>query len=100
VLDVGCETGCLAVLLAQHGYTVVAADPAAASLDVAKSKGSNAAVTWVHADAAGVPAAGADLAVMTGNVTQVFLTGGQGDPGSGHHLSARSRGGSCLARSR
>ncbi len=31
-------------------------------------------VTWVHADAAGVPAAGADLAVMTGNVAQVFLT--------------------------
>jgi len=74
VLDVGCGTGCLAVLLARHGYTVAAADPAAASLDVAKSKGSNAAVTWVHADAAGVPAAGADLAVMTGNVAQVFLT--------------------------
>jgi 2-polyprenyl-3-methyl-5-hydroxy-6-metoxy-1,4-benzoquinol methylase len=27
VLDVGCGTGCLAVLLAQHGYTVVGADP-------------------------------------------------------------------------
>ncbi len=74
MLDVGCGTGCLAVLLAQHGYTVVGADPAAASLDVAKSKDSNAAVTWVDADAAGVPAAGADLAVMTGNVAQVFLT--------------------------
>ncbi len=41
---------------------------------MAKSKDTNAAVTWVHANAAGVPAAGADLAVMTGNVAQVFLT--------------------------
>ncbi len=42
---------------------------------MAKSKDTNAAVTWVHADAAGIPAADADLAVMTGNVAQVFLTG-------------------------
>ena len=74
VLDVGCGTGCLAVLLAQHGYTVVAADPAAASLDVAKSKDKDQAVTWVHAEAACVPAVGADLAMMTGNAAQVFLT--------------------------
>ncbi len=62
-LDVGCGTGCLAVLLAQHGYTVVGADPAAASLEVAESKAKNEAVTWVHAGAAVVPAVGADLAV-------------------------------------
>jgi len=74
VLDVGCGTGSLAVLLARHGYTVVGADPAEASLCVAKSKDKDQAVTWVHADAAGVPAAGADLAVMTGNAAQVFLT--------------------------
>ena len=74
VLDAGCGTGSLAILLAGTGRAVVGADPAAASLDVAKSKDTNAAVTWVHADAAGVPAAGADLAVMTGNVAQVFLT--------------------------
>ena len=74
VLDAGCGTGSLAILLAGTGRAVVGADPAAASLDVAKAKDTNAAVTWVHADAAGVPAAGADLAVMTGNVAQVFLT--------------------------
>ncbi len=74
VLDAGCGTGSLAILLAGTGRDVIAADPAAASLDVAKSKDTNAAVTWVHANAAGVPAAGADLAVMTGNVAQVFLT--------------------------
>ena len=73
VLDAGCGTGSRAILLAGTGRAVVGADPAAASLDVAKAKDTNAAVTWVHADAAGVPAA-ADLAVMTGNVAQVFLT--------------------------
>ncbi len=75
VLDVGCGTGSLAVLLARAGHTVVVADPAAASLAVARSKDMGAAITWVHADAAGVPPAAADLAVMTGNVAQVFLTG-------------------------
>jgi SAM-dependent methyltransferase len=74
VLDAGCGTGSLAILLAGTGRAVVGADPAAASLDVAKSKDTNAAVTWVRTDAAGVPAAGADLVVMTGNVAQVFLT--------------------------
>jgi SAM-dependent methyltransferase len=75
VLDIGCGTGSLAILLAGTGRAVVAADPAAASLDVARSKDHNGAVTWVHTDAAGLPAAGADLAVMTGNVAQVYLTG-------------------------
>jgi hypothetical protein len=74
VLDVGCGTGSLAIELAATGRAVVAADPAAASLDVARLKDRNGTVAWVHADAAGVPAAGADLAVMTGNVAQVFLT--------------------------
>ena len=74
VLDAGCGTGCLAILLAATGRTVVAVDPAAASLDVARSKDENGAVTWIHGDAAAVPAAGADLAVMTGNVAQVFLS--------------------------
>ncbi len=74
VLDVGCGTGCLAILLAATGRTVLGADPAAASLDVARSKDENAAVTWIHGDAAAVPAASADLAVMTGNVAQVFLS--------------------------
>jgi SAM-dependent methyltransferase len=74
VLDVGCGTGSLAILLAGTGRTVVGVDPAAASLAVARSKDANAAVTWVHGDATQVPAVGADLAVMSGNVAQVFLT--------------------------
>lgn len=79
ILDVGCGTGCLAIALARTGRTVVAVDPAAASLDVARAKDArvkdaSAAVTWIHGDATAAPAAAADLAVMTGNVAQVFLT--------------------------
>jgi SAM-dependent methyltransferase len=73
VLDVGCGTGCLALLLAAAGRTVVAVDPAGASLDVAKAKDAAARITWIHGDAAAVPRLDADLAVMTGNVAQVFL---------------------------
>ena len=74
VLDVGCGTGSLAVLLAAGGRTVVAVDPAAASLEIAKAKDGAAKVSWIHGDATALPPLSADLAVMTGNVAQVFLT--------------------------
>jgi len=74
VLDVGCGTGNLARLLAARGLEVTAADPAAASLDVARRGPGADRVRWVHADAASVPPVGADLATMTGNAAQVFLT--------------------------
>jgi SAM-dependent methyltransferase len=74
VLDVGCGTGSLAIALARAGRTVVAIDPAAASLDVARAKDKDATVTWIHGNADAAPPAAADLAMMTGNVAQVFLT--------------------------
>jgi SAM-dependent methyltransferase len=74
VLDIGCGTGCLAVLLAGNGRTVVGVDPARASLEIAKAKDEAAAITWIHGDATKAPAADADLAVMTGNVAQVFVS--------------------------
>jgi ubiquinone/menaquinone biosynthesis C-methylase UbiE len=74
VLDVGCGTGSLAILLADGGRTVVGVDPAAASLEVAEAKDVIGRVTWIHGDASAVPALDADLAIMTGNVAQVFLT--------------------------
>jgi len=74
VLDVGCGTGCLAVLLAERGLSVVGLDPAGASLEVAASKDPAGGITWVCGDAAKAPASDADLAVMTGNVAQVFLS--------------------------
>ncbi|MGZ8738702.1 MAG: class I SAM-dependent methyltransferase [Nocardioides sp.] len=73
VLDVGCGTGTLALLLAGRGRTVTGVDPAEASLAVARAKPGAEAVTWLQGDATTLPAMQADLAVMTGNVAQVFV---------------------------
>lgn len=73
VVDVGCGTGCLAVRLAGEGLGVTGVDPAAASLDVAQAKPGAERVNWIHGTATAVPVLDADLAVMTGNVAQVFL---------------------------
>ena len=77
VLDVGCGTGSLALMLAETGRIVTGVEPAAASLAVASRKPDAATVTWIHGDATALPALDADLAVMTGNVAQVFLTGAE-----------------------
>lgn len=74
VLDVGCGTGSLACLLAERGVQVVGLDPAGASLDVARRKPHAERVRWLNGDAASLPPLQVDLATMTANVAQVFLT--------------------------
>lgn len=74
VLDIGCGTGTFACLLAQRGIEVVGADPAAAMLEVARTKPGADRVRWIHGDATTLPPLQVDLATMTGNVAQVFLT--------------------------
>lgn len=74
VLDVGCGTGTFGILLAQRGIEVTGVDPAGASLDVARGKEYAERVTWVHGDATALPPLQVDLATMTANVAQVFLT--------------------------
>lgn len=74
VIDIGCGTEALAVRLASRGLDVTGVDPARASLDVARDKTGGEAVTWVNGTAEELPALGADAAVMTGTVAQVFLT--------------------------
>jgi ubiquinone/menaquinone biosynthesis C-methylase UbiE len=74
VVDVGCGTGSLACLLARAGLEVIAVDPAAASLAVARRKPGAERVRWLHGEATALPPLQADLATMTGNVAQVFLT--------------------------
>lgn len=72
VLDVGCGTGTFAARLAARGIEVTGVDPAAASLAVARRK--SGPVRWIHGDATTLPPLQVDLAFMTGNVAQVFLT--------------------------
>ena len=74
VLDVGCGTGTFACLLARRGVDVVGVDPAGASLDVARSKPGADRVRWLHGDATTLPPLAVDMATMTANVAQVFLT--------------------------
>jgi ubiquinone/menaquinone biosynthesis C-methylase UbiE len=75
VVDVGCGTGSLAVRLAAAGLEVVGVDPASASLDIARAKPYADRVTWIDGDAAALPPQEwADIALMTGNVAQVFVS--------------------------
>ena len=74
VLDVGCGTGTFACLLAGRGHEVVGVDPSAASLEVARAKPLAERVTWVLGDATTLPPLQVDVATMTANVAQVFLT--------------------------
>lgn len=76
VVDVGCGTGCLALLLAGLGTRVTGVDPATASLDVARAKPGSERVEWVDGDATALVGRGleAELAIMTGNVAQVFVS--------------------------
>ncbi len=74
VLDVGCGTGTFACLLARRGVSVVGLDPAAASLEVARTKPGADGVRWIFGDTGALPPLHVDLATMTGNVAQVFLT--------------------------
>jgi SAM-dependent methyltransferase len=73
VLDVGCGTGTFACLLAKQNKRVVAVDPAAASLEVARRKPCADRVHWIEGDATLLPPLQMDLAVMTGNVAPAIV---------------------------
>ncbi|MDQ6437967.1 class I SAM-dependent methyltransferase [Mesorhizobium sp. LHD-90] len=75
ILDVGCGTGRLAVDFARRCHRVTGVDPAQGMLTVARSRPGGKSVTWIEGDVAAVPATEKfDLAIMSGNVFQVFLS--------------------------
>jgi len=75
IIDLGCGTGSLAPLLAGPGRTVLAVDPAVASLRVARAKPGSDQISWLAGDATALPPdINADLVVMTGNAAQAVLT--------------------------
>lgn len=73
VLDVGCGTGVLALLLADRGIAVTGLDPAGGSLRVARAKPGAERVRWLHGDATALPPLRVDLATMTGNTAQAIV---------------------------
>jgi SAM-dependent methyltransferase len=100
VLDVGCGTGTFACMLAARGLEVTGVDPALASLDVARAKPGAGAVRWLHGDATTLPPLRADLATMTGNVAQVFLSDDDWDATLGGVHAALRPGGRFVLESR
>lgn len=74
ILDIGCGTGSFACLSSEQGFKVTGLEPARASLDVARRKPFAARVNWINGDMSTISDVSADLAFMTGNVAQVFLT--------------------------
>lgn len=74
VLDLGCGTGMLTVMLSP-GRAVTGADPAAAMLDVARKRSGGDRVEWVEGDARSLRLGKSfDLVLLTGHAFQVFLT--------------------------
>lgn len=74
ILDVGCGTGSFVSALSANGFDVIGLEPAKASLDIAQKKIKSENVRWVQGIASDLPSIKVDMAVMTGNVAQVFLT--------------------------
>lgn len=73
VLDLGCGTGQLALLLAE-GRRVVGVDPAPGMLKIAAEKPGAGAVQWIRGDARDIRLGEVfDLVVLTGHAFQVFL---------------------------
>lgn len=74
IIDLGCGTGVLTrELAAVPERKVWGVDPAAAMLAYAHKQPGAEKVTWLNGDSGVLPDLQADLALMTGNVAQIFL---------------------------
>lgn len=107
VLDVGCGTGSLALMLADRGHDVVGVDPAAACLAVARAKPGAQGVRWIDGDVTSVKVTDRDVTLMTGNTAQAISDPGQwavtlravrASPRPGGHLVFETRDPAARAR--
>ena len=73
IVDLGCGTGLLTRALAREGRRVIGVDPAGAMLAAARQGAGAELVEWIEGDSSALEDWEADLAVMTGNVAQVFV---------------------------
>ena len=74
VIDFGCGTGSLALLLEKEGINAVGIDPATASIDVAKSKPHADKIEWRVGGTDQLTAkSSADVVVMAGNTAQAIV---------------------------
>lgn len=73
VIDLGCGTGRLALILSARGYRVTGFDPSRQMLAVARAKAGAAAVRWVDGGVQELGDQEADLVLMTGHVAQFFV---------------------------
>jgi len=73
VVDIGCGTGRLALILAARGFRVTGIDPSPQMLAVARGKPGADAVLWVDGGTEVLWQQEADLALMTGHVAQFFI---------------------------
>ena len=73
VIDLGCGTGRLALILAARGHRVTGIDPSPHMLAVARGKGGANAVRWVDGGVHELGDQEADLVLMTGHVAQFFM---------------------------
>ena len=73
VVDLGCGTGRLALILASRGYRVTGIDPSPQMLGVARRKEGAETVRWVEGGADVLGEAETDLVLMTGHVAQFFV---------------------------
>ena len=73
VIDFGCGTGSLALLLEKEGIDTTGIDPARASIDIAKSKPRADKVRWLVGGADQLAANSADIVIMAGNTAQAIV---------------------------
>ncbi|HEX6817928.1 MAG TPA: class I SAM-dependent methyltransferase [Ktedonobacterales bacterium] len=73
IVDLGCGTGVLTRELATDGREVIGVDPAHEMLAFARRQPGADRVQWIEGDSSAMGKLDADLAVMTGNVAQIFL---------------------------